>query len=66
MKEFTIKIPLTGYVEIIVDAEDEDSAIDKAFDMATLENVEEWDLHRKVTSGNVCHAVLNEIEVYNE
>lgn len=41
MKEFTIKIPMSGYIEITVDAEDIDSAIDKAFDMATLENLEE-------------------------
>lgn len=66
MKEFTIKIPMTGYVELILEAEDEDSAIDKAFEVATLDNVEEWELHHKVTQGNVCYAILHEIEVYEE
>lgn len=64
MKEFTIMIPMTGYVEVTVQADDEDSAIDKAFELATLEDVAEWDLHRNITQGNVSHALKNEIEIY--
>lgn len=66
MKQFTVRIPITGYVEVSVDADDIDAAIDKAFDVATIDNIEEWDLHRTVTEGNVCHAMLNEVEIYED
>ena len=66
MKQFTVRIPITGYVEVSVDADDIDAAIDKAFDVATIDNIEEWDLHRTVTEGNVCHAMLNKIEIYED
>jgi hypothetical protein len=66
MKEFSVRIPVTAYVEILVEAEDEDEAIDKAFDTATLNDVVEWDLHKKICEGNVCHALLNEIDIIEE
>lgn len=66
MKQFTVRIPITGYVEVSVDADDIDAAIDKAFDVATIDNIEEWDLHRTVTEGNVCHVMLNEVEIYED
>ena len=35
MKEFSVRIPFTGYIEVFVNAEDE--AIQKAFEIGTLE-----------------------------
>lgn len=66
MKEFTVRIPMTGYVDVTVEAEDMDAAIDKALDMATLDDLVEWSLHRTITEGNISHALLNEIDAYEE
>lgn len=47
-KHYEIKIPIAGYVIVDVDAENEAEAKEKAFDSATLDDVEEWDLHEHI------------------
>ena len=64
MKTFQVRIPITGYIAVEVTAEDEVQAKELAFATeATLDDVEEWELHEQVCTGNVLHAVLNEISV---
>lgn len=65
MKNYTVLIPITGYIEIEVDAEDKDSAIDKAFDSEDLklDNVLEWEAHEHICEGNVFHGLMNDIDV---
>lgn len=54
--------PITGYIAVEVTAEDEVQAKELAFATdTTLYDVEEWEL--QVCTGNVLHAVLNEISV---
>ncbi|GAA0230206.1 hypothetical protein [Metaclostridioides mangenotii] len=66
MINYTIEIPLTGYVSIEVTANNEKEAINKAFESATLEEIVEWELHEYVTQGNCSRALKNEIEVFKE
>lgn len=67
MNQYNVTIPIYGHVVVTVDAEDEESAADKAFEeageficswtigetpSAMLDSLECYD---KVNSGNVCH-----------
>ncbi|EPZ47610.1 hypothetical protein [Alicyclobacillus acidoterrestris] len=63
MKTYIVEIPLTGYVSVEVEAESEQEAIDRAFEEAQLEHIEEWDLHRQIVRGNVFSGLRNEIHV---
>ena len=64
MNNYTVRIPICGYVELEIDANDEEQALETAFDKATLEDVGEWDLFYKVVEGNVFCGSINEPEVY--
>jgi hypothetical protein len=65
MKTYYVSIPFTGYTVVVVEAETEKEAIEKAWDSPdlTISKAEEAEFHDKVTYGNVCSAVLNEISV---
>lgn len=71
MTAYTVKIPMTGYIIVPVEAENRDDAISKAWDADWRLKIEsddgvelgEIETHSAVTRGNVCGAVLNEIEV---
>ena len=56
MATYGVKIPIAGHVYIEVEADNEDDAIDKAFD-CNIETrmIEEWDTLRQVNKGNVCY-----------
>ena len=66
MKEYTVLVPITGYVEVIVDAESEQDAIDKAMDDEdiNLDDVVEWDMTQHITEGNIFYGIKNDIEVF--
>ena len=68
MKNYFVRVPISGFVEVEVQAESESEAIDKAFDSEdlNLENVGEWEVHEHICTGNVCHASLTDIECYEE
>jgi hypothetical protein len=62
MKKFGVRIPVTGYVYLEVMAEDEEEAMEKAWETeATLEDVAEWETIEQVCKGNVCYAVENKM-----
>lgn len=65
MKEYTVLVPITGYVEVVVEAENEQEAIDMAMgdEDINLDYVMEWDMIEHITEGNVFHGIKNDIEV---
>ena len=75
MKEYTVVVPITGYVTVYVEAKDEESAKSAArkkleslrMEMTGSEadavEVGHWSSHERVVRGNVSYAVKNEIEV---
>lgn len=64
MAKYLVTIPMAGYVQIEVEAEDESSAESAAFEAgATFDDIVEWDIYKKLTRGNVLYAPMNEIEV---
>jgi len=62
LRDFDVCIPITGTIWVTVEAENEEDAIEKAFmsDDLTLQNIEEWECHKEICSGNVLHASQNE------
>ncbi|ALM62171.1 hypothetical protein AXI64_gp179 [Vibrio phage qdvp001] len=65
MKSYEVLVPITGYIVVEVEAENEKEAIDKAFesDDLTIDNINEWDTHENIVQGNVFYGVKNEVEV---
>lgn len=58
MKSWSVTVPIAGHafvVFVVVEANDEESAISAALDIATLENVEEWEALKQFNQGNICH-----------
>ncbi len=63
--KYIVSIPITGFCAVEVEASNTKGAIAaawKAIDDGTKGEVE-WEYTEKVTSGNVCHAMQNDIEV---
>jgi hypothetical protein len=64
-KRWDVTLPITGTVNIEVEAETESEAIDKAIRRGPTEDeaaAAYWEFHRHVVKGNVCYAVQNEAE----
>lgn len=75
MKEYNVRMPITGFVDMIVKAEDKKGAV-AAFWKA-VEDIDpyarpdeeggfnniEWDYAEKVVEGGVFHGVQNTVEV---
>lgn len=64
--KYIVSIPITGSVSYTVEAADKKSAIAaawKAIDDGAPSDDETWEFTETVTSGNVCHAMQNNIEV---
>lgn len=55
MPRYLVTIPISGAISIEVDAENEDAALDAAFDSEELtsDNIDDWEAHREMVSGNV-------------
>jgi len=64
MKTYAVTVPITGYVYLELKAENEEEARLKAFaaDVST-EDIEEWDMHDEIVSGNVFHGQINRIDI---
>ena len=57
-KRWRVCLPITGYLEVTVEAESEKDAILEALCGGfSLNDIVEWDSHIEVTSGNVFHGV---------
>lgn len=61
-KEYEVCLPITGIIWVTVEADSEKEAIEAAFesDQLTLDNVEQWEAHKRICSGNILHASQNE------
>lgn len=67
MKRYTVVLPVSGKAVIDVMADSEEAAIDMALDSPlTMDNLEEWDVHRHIVRGNVCHAMQFSAEIVDE
>ena len=62
MKRYSVKVPIAGYAIVEVDADDEESAIEKAVDNVTVDDLESWAALRIICEGNVMYADCNEAE----
>ena len=64
MTLYTVKIPITGYISALIDADDEDEALEKAMD-CDYENtdIEEWDITETIVQGRMFYGILNNAEV---
>lgn len=62
-----VHLPITGYVE--VEVIHEEGLLEKEIISAALrtdveaKDIQEWETHRNVTQGNVCHALMRDAEV---
>lgn len=75
MKRYMVEIPIAGIVSVEVDADSEESAIDRALQIpfsveidsrgAGLE-LDEIDVYREICTGNVLHVPLNRAEISSE
>lgn len=66
MKNYWVEIPITGKICVAVDAESKEDAIEKAFELGTLDDLDEWEMHDKIVGGNVFYGVSNEIDVFEQ
>lgn len=61
MRRWSVRIPVTGFALVEVNAEDEESAIERVLEEGVaLTDVEEFDTHRHVVRGNIFYGTLNE------
>ena len=63
MKTYNITLPITGIIYKTVEAESEEKAIALAIDESTIDDIEEWEIHLKIVSGNVFYGIQNEMEI---
>lgn len=57
MKTYGISLPITGVAHLEVEAESEEEAIEKAFKLVTINDIDEWEALEHVSRGNVCYAM---------
>jgi hypothetical protein len=64
MKRYSVDVPISGYINIEVEADTEEDAIRTALesDDLKIDNVVEWEAHEKICEGNVCNAIFWEAE----
>jgi endonuclease V-like protein UPF0215 family len=65
MKKYTVKVPIVAVCYVEVEAENEQEAIDMAFesDDLKLENVDEWEPLEHIVEGNVVYTYNSDVEV---
>jgi hypothetical protein len=63
MKEYCVQVPICGYAVVMIEAENEKEAIEKAIENVDLSDMESWDALEHVVEGNCFNGPLNDIEV---
>ena len=65
MKKYTVKVPIVAVCYVEVEAENEQEAIDMAFesDDLKLENVDEWEPLEHIVEGKVVYTYNSDVEV---
>lgn len=56
MATWTVRLPITGYAVLDVEADDEATAIDAALDKVTIEDIDSWEAVERIIEGNVLYA----------
>jgi len=60
-KRWSVQVPITGFVVIEVEADDEESAIDAALEASPItDDIQEWEMHRYTNRGNVAYGSCTE------
>lgn len=63
MTKWIVTVPITGYVTVTVEAEDEEEAIEKAMECdVSTDDIEQWDMTDHIVQGNVFYGIQNEAE----
>lgn len=52
---WAVTLPIAGHAYLEVEADDEKSAIEKACEVVTIDDIESWEALEQFTEGNVCH-----------
>jgi len=55
MKNWDVTLPIAGHAYVTVEADSEEEAIEKAFDVVELKHIENWEALTAFNHGNVCH-----------
>ncbi|MFQ4144187.1 hypothetical protein [Chlorogloeopsis sp. ULAP02] len=63
MKNYLVRIPMTGVIEAIVTASSEEQAIIQALEEVDINNIYEWKAHKQIVEENTFHGVQNEAQV---
>lgn len=63
MKKYYVKVPITGYLELEVEAYNDAEAISSAIQLGDLSDLMEWKSHREVCQGNVFMGLANEVDI---
>ena len=73
VKEYFIRMPFAGYVDVTVEAENEEGAKEKFWELGIGDLKEasekgiidnyEWDFYETIVQGNVLHVPQNEMEI---
>lgn len=69
LKRYSVGVPTAGVIYVEVEAEDEESAKEKAFDEIgemsrdDIVDAHEWEMHETICEGNVLHASHNEVTI---
>lgn len=66
MKQFTIRMPITGVAVRVIQAETEEQAINKFHEEVTSSDIDEWECTNTIVKGNVFYGIQNEIDVQEE
>ena len=63
MTEYCVSVPICGYAVVMIEAENEKEAIEKAIENVDLSDMESWEALEHVTEGNCFNGPMNDIEV---
>jgi hypothetical protein len=63
MSRYDVILPIAGYVELVVEANNEEAAIDVAMETeVNYEDIVEWETYRHICEGNVLHINYNDAD----
>lgn len=55
MKTYEVTLPIAGHAYLTVEAETKEEALQKAFEMVTMDNIESWEALEQFNEGNFCY-----------
>lgn len=54
-REYYVKVPIAGHACVTVEAESKEEALEKAIEVVTIDDIEEWEAMEQFSQGNVCY-----------